>query len=157
MIPNGNFYSMSNMTIMAMARMLRMELYEQPVACSLIQIAGTEGGLMGSMTKKVIGNYTRMSPEMKQIYGKGGVMLMMEAAAKNPDGKHGGYDPKWAFDSVYHATSSRYPKTRYSTTPMGTVLWFITFLFPDRLLDAFMFKGPAGNKHFPLEENKKEE
>lgn len=75
----------------------------------------------------------KMSEEMKQIYGLTKMLDMHKAGMK-------GYPVKWCFDSAYHAISSRYPKTKYSTTPAGTLLWFVSWLLPDRVLEMIMWK-----------------
>jgi len=36
-----------------------------------------------------------------------------------------GFDDKWYFDAVHHAITSYYPKTRYTSSPPGTVAYWV--------------------------------
>jgi len=81
---------------------------------------------MKKMIDKTRNTYTE---EMKLIYRKPKIYNV------NADK---GYDPKWVVDAVEHALTSKYPKTRYSTTPVGTMIYFASFILPDRILEKLL-------------------
>jgi len=57
----------------------------------------------------------------------------------------GGFDNDWCTKAVLHAIRSKYPKTRYTTTPIGTAVFLATWLLPERLVEMVV-NYKAGNK-----------
>ena len=79
---------------------------------------------MVSMPKMVADNREKMSEELKRIYGVPKIVENIKGADK-------GFDPVWAVDAVDHSVTSAYPKPRYTTTPIGTMIYFVSSYFSD--------------------------
>jgi len=125
-----------NSALNGFTRALRVDLMGQGISVSLIQPAGTKGGMVTSLPKMIADNRARMSDELKQIYGE------PKAVKMSVDN---GYDPVWAVDAVDHAVTSAHPKTRYSTTPLGTMIYIMSSIASDWQLSKIIYSkmGPT--------------
>ena len=112
-----------NGALIGFTRALRVDLMGQGIAVSLIQPAGTRGGMVEGLPKMIENNRAQpgFTDEMKELYQ----MPAIYDKAKKGDI---GFDPVWAIDAVDHAVTSKYPKTRYSTTPLGTLIYIMSWL-----------------------------
>ena len=129
-----------NGALLGLTRGLRSDLTGQGVSVSLIQPAGTRGGMVIEAPKMIRALRSTMTPEQKELYPPG-FKTMLKASVS---GKDFGFDPVWSTNAVNHAVTSPHPKTRYSTTPLGTVLYLVCSFLPDRLIEALAYYGPLG-------------
>ena len=74
-----------------------------------------------------------MTPELKTLYP----VPKYITASGDPNA---GYETSWVVNAVKHAISSAEPKTRYTTTPTGTMLYVMSLLLPDRMFEAMINK-----------------
>ena len=136
-LPQYVIKSACNGALLAFARALRTDLWGLGVSVSLVQPAATRGGMVLQAPALIARTRAEMPAPLRRVYPPG-FRLLRGATADF------GFDPAWAVRAYEHAIASPRPKTRYTTTPPGTVLYFLSFLLPDRLLEMALFKGPFG-------------
>ena len=129
-----------NSALLGFTRGLRSDLTGLGVSVSLIQPAATRGGMVIEAPKMIKSLRATMSPEEIKIYPPAFKSILKASIA----GKDFGFDPAWVINAVDHAVTSSHPKTRYSTTPLGTVLYLLCSFLPDRMIEAFAYYGPLG-------------
>jgi len=135
-LPQYVMKSACNGALLAFTRALRTDLFGLGVSVSLLQPAGTKGGMVLQAPGMIKGTRDRMSPELRQVYPPALKILR--------GGQDFGFDPVWAIWAADHAVTAEKPKTRYTTTPPGTFMYFVSFLLPDRLQELLLYKGPFG-------------
>ena len=132
-LPQYAMKSACNGALLAFTRALRTDLRGLGVFISLIQPAGTRGGMVIKGPELIRKTREDMPASLRQVYPPGFRMLRNMT-------KYFGFDPVWAIWAFEHAIASPRPKTRYTATPLGTVMYFVSFLVPDRLMDMLLFK-----------------
>ena len=134
------YKTVCNSALLGFTRALRSDLTGLGVSISLIQPAATRGGMVIEAPKMIKSVRATMTPEEIKIYPPAFKSILKASIT----GKDFGFDPSWATNAVDHAVASAHPKTRYSTTPLGTVLYLLCSLLPDRMIEAFAYYGPLG-------------
>ena len=122
-LSNYVFKTSCNGALRGFTRSLRVDLAGQGISVSLIAPAGTRGGMVLNLPSMIESNRSApgFTDEMKDIYE----LPKIYHNAKKGDV---GFDPVWAIDAVDHAVTSRYPKTTYTTTPLGTLIYVMVWI-----------------------------
>lgn len=118
-----------NWGLLGLTRSMRAELAGFGVSVSLVTPAGIKTDIYANMPTLIDNAREQMTPEQQTLY-----------PAPSMGNFEGMFDPGWVSRAFVHGFSSSHPRTRYSTTPMGTIIYILSQLLSDRQLETIINK-----------------